>query len=401
MQLAIIIAEYDPFHCGHMALVRAVRAAGATHVAAIMSGSFLQRGAAACFSKWARTRQALAGGVDLVAELPVPWAVSGAETFARGGVALADALGADMLAFGSECGSADQLQRAAEVLLCPEFGSRLRRLMKDGTPFAVAREAAVTALAGADTAALLRTPNNILGIEYCKAMKIQQSRMQPFTICRQGAEHGSMSESSIPSASRIRTLVQSHGNWADALPEGSAAVVRRELQAGRAPASLDRLERAVLYRLRTMSRAEYASLPDLSEGLENRIFKAAQRACSLEELFRLTKTRRYSLARLHRVVLSAFLGLRAADSTDYPPYLHILGFGPGGRQVLACAAGKGALPLLTHTSDKQRLDSTGQNVLSLERRATNIWALCCPRPCPAGLDETAGILVLEKGECCT
>ena len=393
MPLAVIIAEYDPFHKGHQALIKAVRDAGATHVAAVMSGSFMQRGTAACLSKWARTRLALAGGVDMVAELPVAWAVSGAETFARGGVALAAALGADTLAFGSECGDIKALQAVASVLLQPSMNKLLRQYMKSGISFAGAREQAVQKLAGSAAARLLRGPNNILGIEYCKAIQKQHSAMDCFTVRRFGASHDSMEESLYPSASRIRAEICSGGNWETALPSSeSVRIVRKEIEAGRAPASLKQVERAVLYRLRMMTDEEYRILPDLSEGLENRLSAAVHMAASLEELYNRLKTKRYSLARLRRLVLSAFLGLRAVDSIGLPPYLKILGFGPKGKDILVKASQKRMLPILTHTSDRGKLDSTARNVVELENRATDVWALCCPEPGPAGMDQTAGIL---------
>ncbi|WOC33273.1 MULTISPECIES: tRNA(Met) cytidine acetate ligase [Caproicibacterium] len=397
MRLAVIIAEYNPFHKGHAALVQAVRRAGATHVAAVMSGCFVQRGDAACLSKWARTRQALACGVDLVAELPVPWAVSGAECFARGGVALADALGADVLAFGSECGNAAALQRLAGLLCGSAAGEALHGYLSQGMAFAAARERAVANLAGEKAAVLLRQPNNILGIEYCKAMQAQHTQMACFTVSRQGAAHDSPAESPTPSASRVRSLLESGGVWETALPAASAAVVRTELAQGRAPASLQQVERAVLYCLRTLPEAAYHALPDVSEGLENRLRSAARCAGSMEELYAAAKTKRYSHARIRRLALSAFLGLREKDAVGTPPYLRILGFGAQGRAVLARAAQKGALPLLTRTSDSRILDSRGKNVVELENRAADVWALCCPRPAPSGLDRTTGILVFEKG----
>ncbi len=394
MRLAVVIAEYDPFHRGHAALIDAVRTVGATHVAAVMSGSFVQRGAAACLSKWARTRQALSCGVDLVAELPVPWAVSGAESFARGGVALAEALGADILAFGSECGDVQMLQQAADLLLQPQTGELLRARMQEGISFAAAREQAVQELGGEKTAQLLRQPNNILGIEYCKALRQMHSAAECFTVKRQGAAHNSMEDSAMPSASRVRAELMSGGDWEWALPPESAAIVREELAHGRAPASLSRVERAVLYRLRTMSAEEYASLPDIREGLENRLSAAAHSASSLQELYEMAKTKRYSHARIRRVVLSAFLGLRRGDCAGTPPYLKILGFRSTGREILTRAARQALLPILTHTSDRKKLDSTGQNVVELEERAADIWALCCPQPAPAGLDRSSGILIL-------
>lgn len=395
MRLAAIVAEFDPFHKGHAALVQAVRAAGATHVAAVMSGSFVQRGAAACLSKTARVRQALSCGVDLVAELPLPWAVSGAETFAAGGVALAGALGADVLAFGSECGDAAALHRVAELLLKPCTGELLRAYMKTGLPFAAARERAVAELAGASVAALLRQPNNILGIEYCKALLCQQLPAECFTLQRVGAAHNSQEDNSCPAASRVRTLLAA-GNpaWQTALPPASAAVLQQELSAGRAPAQLSCLERTLLYRLRTMTAEELACLPDVREGMEHRLYAAARRETSLKGLYAAAKSKRYTHARLRRIALAALLGLRKQDSAGLPPYLRVLGFTAGaGGEVLAQAA-QGGLPLVTHTADRKKLDKTGRKVIELESKAMDVWALCCPLPCPAGLDQTAGILVL-------
>lgn len=383
MRVAAIIAEYDPFHRGHAALVQAVRRAGATHVAAVMSGCFVQRGAAACLAPGARARQALACGVDLVAELPLPWAVAGAADFARGGVFLADALDAQLLAFGSECGDAAALQEVAGVLEQPALAPLLHERLQGGASFAAAREQAVRALAGERAACLLRRPNDILGVAYCQAIQRQALRIQPFTICRTGAGHDDLAESAQPSAARVRQLLQAGGSWRQALPQGSAAVLEEELAARRAPASLHYATRAVLSRLRAMPAGAYAALPDLSEGLENRLRAAALRAVTLEQLYALVKTRRYSHARVRRLALAAFLGLSKGDAAGMPPYLRVLGVTQAGRALLPRIAAKAKVPLLVRFSDQKGLDNRALRVLQLESVARAQWALCLPSPLPA------------------
>lgn len=394
MRLAAIISEYDPFHCGHAFLVQKARAAGATHVAAVMSGSFVQRGAAACLPKWTRAKQALSCGVDLVVELPLPWAMAGAETFARGGVALAAAMGADVLAFGSECGDSRALDNAAAALLREPLGAAVRANLAGGVSYARAREMAVEAASGKETAALLRGPNNILAIEYCKAIRQQHAPLGVMTVARRGAGHDSTAGGAFPSAAHIRAELCAGGAWRAGLPPRSACLAQEALAQGLAPAQLARVARAVLYCLRTMPRETMAKLPDVSEGLENRICAAARRAGSLEALYSMAKTKRYSHARIRRVVLSAFLGLRAGMADGKPPYLRVLGFTPAGREILAQAKKLGVLPLVTQVSDRLHLDSRGRSVFELENMATDVWALCLPTPAPAGLDLSTGILVL-------
>ena len=204
-----IISEFNPFHTGHQTLVEAVRRSGATHILAVMSGNFVQRGEPAAFSKWARAEMALTSGVDLIVELPLPWALSGAEKFAFGGVSLLESLGCvEWIAFGSECGDATRLMEAARCILSPGIQKGLRAQLQTGSTFARARQEAVRELFGDSIAELLSSPNNILGIEYCKALQTLRSTILPFTIRRAGAPHDSPMEtktkSSPPSSSQIR-----------------------------------------------------------------------------------------------------------------------------------------------------------------------------------------------------
>jgi predicted nucleotidyltransferase len=395
MLTAGIISEYNPFHLGHEYLIRQLRANGATHIVAVMSGNFVQRGEAAILSKYARARQALLSGVDLVIELPLPWAAAGAERFAMGGVSLLDAIGADLIGFGSECGSIEQLQKASQALFSPLLRETMLQTLKKGKTFAAARQSAVERLYGKTTADLLRSPNNILGIEYLKAIKTIGSNIKPVTIKRCGSAHDAEDKTSpYASSKQIRTMLLQGQDCSFMMPEKAFSVVQEEIKAGKAPANLFLAERAVLARLRSMTRDDFSALPDISEGLENRIYNAVKQAASLEELYFLAKTKRYPLARIRRVVLSAFLGLKNQYIAGLPPYLRILGIGPHGAEILQKAKTAAKLPIISRVSDFSSLDKRGRSIADLESRAADLYALCMPKIAPCGLDRSEKIITL-------
>ncbi|HEX2986366.1 MAG TPA: nucleotidyltransferase family protein [Caproiciproducens sp.] len=393
MLIAGIISEYNPFHLGHEALIQSTRAAGATHIAAVMSGNYVQRGEPAVLSKWARARQALLNGVDLIVELPLPWAISGAEKFAFGGVSILDALGADRLSFGSESGDAQELAGIADILLSEAFRREIRMEVQTGLSFARARQNAVARLCGPEKASLLEKPNNILAIEYLKALQTIPSPMIPFTISRVGPGHDSEKTlQGIASASQIRSLLHKGEGYSELMPQSAAAILQEEIRSGRAPSSLSRMERAVLAKLRVMNRNEFAQLPDVREGLENRIFDAVQKAYTLEEVYRLSKTKRYTHARIRRIVLSAFLGLTSDMCEGVPPYIRVIGLNSRGAEILRLAKQKNKIPVISHASDVFALDNRARNVFELESRATDLYALCLPKAAECGLDRTTGII---------
>jgi predicted nucleotidyltransferase len=393
MLVAGIISEYNPFHLGHEALVARTRLSGATHTVAVMSGNFVQRGEPAMLSKWARTKQALLNGVDLVIELPLPWALSGAEKFAFGGVALLDAIGADVLSFGSESGNTEELWEAAEALACPALGEAIRLELKSGCTFAQARQAAVHTLFGDKMSLLLRQPNNILGIEYLKSLNRLQTNIKPFTIKRVGAAHDEItSKEKIASASQIRSIIANNGDFIALMPKAAAEIARQELLSGNAPASIKTAERAVFAKLRTMTLTEISALPDISEGLENRIFSAVRKAENLEQLYSMIKSKRYTHARIRRIVLSAFLGLNSTMSDGIPPYLRVLGFNKQGTEILHKMKANAKLPVVTKSSDILFLDKQAKKTIELEYRSTDLFTLCTPQIGPCGLDMTTGII---------
>lgn len=399
MQVGAIVAEYNPFHNGHAHQIAETRRRGATHIAAVMGGHFLQRGDAASFDKWTRARAALCGGVDLVLELPCPYALSSAEFFARGAVELFDALGCvDLLSFGSECGDLSLLLAAARAADESQQGETLQPFLKQGFSYPRARQAAVEARYGADIAAVLTAPNNTLGVEYLRALTRLQSSMRPLTIPRRGAAHdASQARDGFASASLLRRrLAESPEGLRGFVPPAAYSLYREPLAAGHAPGSLRRLEVAVLSKLRCMTPAQLGACADLSEGLENRLYAAARRAGSLQELFEAVKTKRYPLARIRRSVLACFLDIRREDLQAPPPYLRVLGFNARGREILSRARETSRLPLGVSLARLREQSEACARFAELEARATDQYMLSLPQPRPCGLDYTHKPVIITE-----
>lgn len=395
MTVAGIVAEYNPLHNGHAFLMRQMRESGADLIAVVMSGNFVQRGEPAILSKWARTQQALYCGADLVVELPLPWAVAGAERFALGGVSVLTALGVDVIGFGSECGDINRLNEARLALSSPRLHDTMQASLQKGATFAAARQQAVESLFGKETSLLLREPNNILGVEYLKAIDCIDSSVKPFTMKRaetfrqKDGPAGKAAASSV-----IRAMIAKSEDFSEYVPKPSYQITEDEIRNGRAPASISFLDRSVLSSLRRMDREALSRLPDISEGLENRIFEAIQKAGSLPELFQLIKTKRYPMARIRRIVLAAFLGMEASDSAGTPPYLRVLGIGKNGADILRRAKQKSELPLISRYSEANCLKGQAQKTMELENRAADLYALCMPHAGPCGTDRATKLIVI-------
>ena len=398
MKVAAVIAEFHPFHNGHAYLCHTLRESGYTHVVAIMSGNFVQRGECAVLEKMVRTRAALLCGVDLVLELPLPYALATAEIFACGGVASLSALGCvDTLAFGSESGNAASLSACAQLLLSPEFGKALSKHLALGMSFASARQKAVADLAGLETASLLSQPNNILGIEYCKQLLSQNSKMRPVSPLRAGAEHDSKHPSgSFASASYLRGFL-SQGEVSALVgfvPEKAFSLYQQALKNGLMPISQEAAELLTLGQLRRMSTEELARLPDISEGLEYRIEQAVRAATTLDGLYSLVKTKRYSHARIRRIVLSALAGLTREDGKIPPPYLRVLGMNGKGKEILAAARKTCALPLSTSLAKLRESSPQAARFARLEATADDLYNLCLPLRRQCGTDYTENAVIL-------
>lgn len=323
-----IICEYNPFHRGHEKQIAYIRAkAPEDAVVCLMSGSFVQRGHPAVFSPVIRAQAAMACGADLVLELPVNVSLSSAEGFASGGVEILTKLGTDRLCFGAETKEPEKLLGAAQVLLSPEFSGLLRQELDKGLSFPAARSKAAELL-GADPE-VLRRPNDILAVEYAKAVLAQKSPMTLMPIHRPGDYHDKQADREDPSATSLRELILQEKDWLSCVPEGAG-----EVQSQAMPHSLAFGERAILARLRSMTDEEFEALPYGSEGLWRKLMHCSREKASLEEILTATKSKRYTRSRLDRMVMCAFLGLTKKDMEQQAPYVRILACSSRGRQLL-------------------------------------------------------------------
>lgn len=372
MSVAGIICEFNPFHRGHAYLLEQVRRQGASAIVCAMSGNFVQRGEGALVNKLARAEMAVRCGADLVLELPTPWAMATAETFASGGVALLHRAGCQRIAFGSECGDAAALQRAADTLLLPELQEDIRAALASGITYAAARQQAVQTRLGSG-AEVLRQPNDTLAVEYLKACRRQGVDITPLVIPRVGAGHHESAAEGIASASHIRALLR-QGETETALafmPPEAAEILRRELAAGRV-ADMSRVERAVLARLRQLDEAALAACDGGGEGLYHRVYDAVRRCTTLESLLAEAKTKRYTAARIRRMVLAAWLGLEPPPETV--PYLRVLAANGTGRALLRQLRDGGA-PVLTKAADVASLGSEAEALFRAEAGYTDLYTL--------------------------
>ena len=386
METAGIVAEYNPFHRGHAWHIAETRRrlGGEAPVVCVMSGHWVQRGECALADKWLRAALALDRGADLVVELPTPWAMASAESFARGAVSLLAATGVvDVLSFGSETGELAPLEEAAAALDAPDYPERLRAALGRGLSFPAARQEA----AGA---ACLSAPNNNLGVEYLRSLRALGSTIRPMTVPRQGAGHDGPAAGGFASASELRRLLRA-GRGEEAAPYLTAPW-SGEL------ADMQHIERAVLARLRTMGEGDWAALPDGggAEGLPSRLAKAAREAVSLEEFYTRAKTRRYPHARLRRLALAAFLGLRAAERPAAPPYVRVLGLGSRGRALLRRMKDTCPLPVIVKPAQAREMDGPARALFEAEAKYTDLYGLCFPAPRPCGAEWIHSPVVGER-----
>ncbi|MBR6531283.1 MAG: nucleotidyltransferase [Clostridia bacterium] len=398
MKICGIVSEYNPFHNGHRYQIEKSKELGEiTHCVAVMSSNYVQRGETAVLSKWARAEMAVQNGIDLVIELPTLWSTSYAQRFAEGAVSLLEALGCvDMLSFGSECGNIDELIACKNAINSEEVKEKLKENLDVGLGFASARAEAMRSVCGNRFFNILEGANNTLGIEYLNALDKLGSEIIPMTIRRKGAAHDSIMRSdNFASASEIRRMMlENDREWERYVPQSVADIYNRELQEEKAPCLNEKLEFSILCCMRQLTAEEIGRSPDVSEGIEFRIHDAALKARTLDELYSLAKTKRYSHARIRRIVLHAFMGFTADDYKANPPYIRVLAMNENGKEILKEAKEKATLPIITKASDFDELDEYGRHVYLLEDMCTDVFSLSSPAILPCGREKTEGIVVL-------
>ena len=349
MSRAGVICEFNPFHNGHKFLLEKIKKSYRDDVVCIMSGNFVQRGDIAITDKYARAETALHHGADMVVELPTVYAVSGAETFADSGVHIAAALNCDRLYFGSE-NSLSDLNEVAGLLENKLVNDKIRSAMKSGQYYPKALSMAL----GDKHAEIVNQPNNILSLEYIKACK--KYGILPIAIPRKGVDHDDKNiVDNIASASKIRDLIQ----------DGEAYKLLTPMEITE-PCFIKSIEPAILYRLKTITPEELRDTADVSEGIEYRIIEAAKRYNSLAEIYNEIKTKRYTMARIRRIVISAFLNITAEMQNTPVPYLRLLGIKLGFEGVLRGSK----LPLIVKTkTDYDQLNQRAKEIFDVDLRA--------------------------------
>lgn len=388
MSVTGIIAEFNPLHTGHKFLIDKAKKQGA--VVCVISGNFVQRGDTAIYEKQLRAKSALMCGADLVLELPVCYSMSTAQNFALGGVSLLDAIGCDTLMFGSECGDISDLVKTSNILQSEEFSKNLIPHLEKGVTFASARQKAAEDMGAPQ--GILSGANNNLGIEYIIAAKTINSKMGFKTINRQGAMHDSddMNKNFV-SASALREKIK-QGEFSACEKFFPNEVLSLFKTADFS--DISRIESAILASLRTKDQSALESLPDLSEGVENKLFTQIKLANSLEDLYNGMKVKRYTLARIRRLVLSAFLGLDNSMFLKTVPYLRVLGFNKTGEEIIKKNAKNSKIPVIMRVSEIDNLGEDAKKVFQAECRATDLYALSLKRPFECSLEYTRTLIKL-------
>ncbi len=423
MQTVGIICEYNPFHNGHRSQLMQIREdfGEDTGIVCLMSGNYVQRGEPAIFSKALRAEAAVRCGADLVLELPLTAALSSAEGFASRGVEILTAFGCEGLSFGSECGDRNILMLTAEKNLDPRFDELVRQHLTGGCSYPSARALALSELGGT----AVSEPNDILAVEYCKAILKQGSPLRPLPIRRPGDYHATELDRENPSATAIRAAIERDCRdelfWSGIRKECDVAKtntedgcttayrhglsLRRRLEASAwlsaVPACLRNLyantpvhtvaagERAVLAILRTLPDEAFAALPFGAEGLWSKLMKNCRACASVEEIIEATKSKRYTRTRIQRMLFCAFLGLTAADLQRRPPYVRVLAFNDRGRALLR--TGREGLTLVN--AGETPPDA---GFFALESRAADLYSLFSEAPGPGGAENRLRVCYYGK-----
>ena len=403
-----VISEYNPFHNGHLKhLAYSKQLTKADFSIAIITGNFVQRGDTSIVDKWTKAEMALKAGFDIVIELPTIYAISSAENFAEGAIKILNNLGiVDYLSFGSELGEISPLGDLANLLYKEpkELSLLINQYVKTGISYPKAREMALMQFLGNSQKhkQALNNPNNILGIEYLKALKKYRSPIKPITIKREYSEHNSATiKKGIASSTAIRTLLQKKKNIHTLVPFETYELLENCIEEGKIVPSLAAFEKEIIYTLRRMTLTEIANLPDVSEGLENRIKMAANNYNHLGELIDNINSKRFTQSRIQRILLYALLNISQKDmnqSRKTTPYVRVLGFNKHGKKIVSAIAKQNPKTHVIISVKKfmeNNSDSRLQNMLAKDILATNIYTLGYQNGGIANLDYTHKIVEVD------
>jgi predicted nucleotidyltransferase len=392
MKVGGIIAEYNPFHNGHSYQIENFRQQhDITHLVVVMSGNFVQRGDIAIVDKFKRSKMAILGGADLVIELPVAYALSTAESFAWGGIYLLNSLGCvDSLSFGSSS-DINTLLEVSTILEELRNSQAVLELIKNGNTFPNAVSKVLRSTYGDRFSNVLDEPNNVLGIEYIRALKSLNSNIKPTTLTRKNVlHHDTAPIDNFASASAVRKLILNATDYRPYVPESSYSILSECPHA-----DLTNLEKVILYRLRTATLKDIQSLSDVAQGLEYRILQAVKTSTTLEELLLNIKSKRYTLARIRRIILNLTLGITKYDISTMPPYARVLAMNHKGVEILSKAKRSANIPIGTSLAKLEKLSPECKRFATLESTSTDIFNLASSQVSPCALDYTHKIEIFE------
>ena len=406
-----IIAEYNPFHNGHLYhLLQAKDLAQADYVVAVISGNFTQRGDTSIVDKWTKAYMAICGGCDLVLELPTVYSISSAENFASGAVKILDSLKIiDSIAFGAEASDLATLNNIANVLFQEPRGytNILTHELQKGISFPSARENAILMYLNdiKRYANILNSPNNILAIEYLKALKTQKSNMNPIMVKRSKVYYNDdRIVDDFASATAIRKLIKrrEYEDLRKVVPRSTYKILSRQIRDGNIVLGLENFEKEIIYTLRKMSIREIANLPDVSEGLENLIKNSADNCNDMSKLIANIKSKRYTQTRIQRILLYALLGIdkkMMEDSKKVTPYVRVLGFTNKGKELIS-EINKRNSKINMITSVKKSIEKNNKpsnrtimQMLQKDIFATDVYTLGFDFESKANLDFTNNMII--------
>ena len=380
MKSAAIIAEYNPFHNGHKFLISETRKLGYDCIVAVLGGNFTQRGDISVFSKEVKCRAALSGGADLVIELPVPYVLAPAERFAYGGINIIGASQCiDAVSFGSECGDIELLKAAADAAYDINVDCETATFLSSGISYPAAKSKAIEKIFGKKVSDVLSRPNNLLAAEYLHQLNAYPN-IVPITLKRTIDHDSDKSDSSFASASYIRKLIFSKENYSKYVPKEVQEIYSEAILNKTAPCDVSKLEVAILSKLRFMDVDDFACLPDVSEGFENRLYYCSRKARSLEEFYSLSKTKRYTMSRIKRITMNAFLGISPELQKKFPPYIRILGFNAAGETLVRKMKNLSSLPVSSSLKKLCGFSEDGRIFAETEERCGNQFYLSMDSP---------------------
>ena len=404
-----IIAEYNPFHNGHLYhIAKSKQETGAQYVVAVISGNFVQRGNTSIVNKWTKARMALLNGADLVIELPTVYSISSAENFAEGAIKILNSLGiVDTLSFGMEAKDIATLNNIANVLYSEpkEYVTILSHELKKGNSFPKARENALMMYLNdiKRYANVMAGSNNILAIEYLKALKRTKSMINPIGVKREKVLYNDkyiVDEFASATAIRKMLMTKQLGDISKVMPRNSYLLLGEELKKGHYVIDISRFEKEIIYNLRKMSLEDISKLPDVSEGLENSIKNAADSCNTIEELINIVKTKRFTQTRIQRILLYSLLGITKKQmdiSRKTVPYVRVLGFNNKGKELISEMMRLNP-KLNVVTSVKKYIDTVAnrnlKEMIETDILATNIYTLGYYSDSYSNLDYTNKIEIL-------